>query len=198
MAWIYWNQVAVTTLIGPAMGNSRFHIEKPVIAPLHDFTNHLCMVSLPCMKLLIPLAVVPLLFASCAQPSLTGDSYSRSEAGRAQKVKMGKITSIRRVNIEGGTTAGTVVGGVAGGVLGNQIGSGRGKTLATLGGVGLGAIAGGHAQKGMQSRPGIEIQVRFDNGKSISITQEVNPNESFDVGDRVRVLSNGGRDRVTH
>ncbi len=150
------------------------------------------------MKILIPLAVIPLFFSSCAQQSLTGDSYSRSEAGQAQKVKMGKITYIRNVNIEGGTTAGTVVGGVAGGVLGNQIGSGRGRTLATLGGAGLGAVAGSHIEKNVQSRPGIEIQVRLDNGKSISITQEVNRNESFDVGDRVRVLSNGGRDRVTH
>lgn len=111
---------------------------------------------------------------------------------------MGRITSIRNVNIEGGTTAGTILGGVAGGVLGNQIGGGRGKTLATVGGAGVGAVAGSHAEKSIASRRGIEIQVRLNNGRSLSITQEVNPNEPFSVGDRVRVLSNGGRDRVTH
>lgn len=150
------------------------------------------------MKTILAIATLPLLFISCAQQSLTGDSYSRSEAGQAQTVKKGRITSIRYVNIEGGTTAGTVVGGVAGGILGNQIGSGRGRTLATLGGVGVGAIAGSQAQKSMGSRQGIEIEVRLDSGNSMSVTQQANPNEPFGVGERVRVLYNGGRARISH
>ena len=78
------------------------------------------------MKTFLAIAILPLFFASCAQQGLTGDSYSRSEAGQAQTVKNGRITSIRYVKIEGGTTAGTILGGVAGGVLGNQIGGGAG------------------------------------------------------------------------
>lgn len=150
------------------------------------------------MKTIIAITTMPFLFISCAQQSLTGDSYSRSEAGQAQNVRRGRITSIRNVRIEGGTTAGTVVGGVAGGVIGNQIGGGRGRTLATLGGAGLGAVAGSHAQQSMGSRQGIEIEVRLDGGGTVSITQEVNPNERFSQGDRVRVLNNGGRARVSH
>ena len=38
----------------------------------------------------------------------------------------------------------------------------------------------------------------MDEGGSISIVQEVNPKESFAVGERVRVLDNGRRARVTH
>ena len=150
------------------------------------------------MKTIIAIATLPFLFISCAQQTLTGDSYSRSEAGQAQTVKKGRISSIRYVKIEGGTAAGTVVGGVAGGILGNQIGSGRGKTLATLGGVGLGAVAGSQAQKSMGSRQGIEIEVRLDSGGTLSVTQEVNPNEPFAQGERVRVLYNGGRARISH
>ncbi len=151
------------------------------------------------MKTILAIATVPFLFISCAQQSLTGDTYSRSEAGQAQTVKKGRISSIRYVKIEGGTTAGAVVGGVAGGILGNQIGGGTGKTLATLGGVGLGAVAGSHAQKSMGSRQGIEIEVRLDGGgKTMSVTQEVNPNEPFAQGDRVRVIYNGGRARISH
>lgn len=150
------------------------------------------------MKIIIAIATLPLLFVSCAQQSLTGDTYSRNEAGQAQSVQQGRITSIRYVKIEGGTTAGTILGGVAGGVLGNQIGGGAGKTLATIGGAGLGAVAGSHAQQSMGSRQGIEIQVRLDGGGSLSVTQEVNSRESFSVGDRVRVLGNGGRARITH
>ena len=150
------------------------------------------------MKTIIAIATLPLLLISCAQQSLTGDTYSRNEAGQAQSVQQGRITSIRYVKIEGGTTAGTILGGVAGGVLGNQIGGGRGNTLATVGGAGLGAVAGSHAQQSMGSRQGLEIQVRIDGGGSLSVTQEANPRESFSVGDRVRVLGNGSRARITH
>jgi outer membrane lipoprotein SlyB len=151
------------------------------------------------MRIIVAIATLPLLFVSCAQQSLTGDTYSRGEVGQAQTVKMGKITSIRYVKIEGGTTAGTILGGVAGGVLGNQIGGGAGRTLATVGGAGLGAVAGSHAQKEMGSRQGIEIQVRLDGGGgTTSVTQEVNPHEPFAEGERVRVLYNGPRARVTH
>ena len=150
------------------------------------------------MKTIIAIATLPLLLISCAQQSLTGDTYSRNEAGQAQSVQQGRITSIRYVKIEGGTTAGTILGGVAGGVLGNQIGGGRGNTLATVGGAGLGAVAGSHAQQSMGSRQGLEIQVRIDGGGSLSVTQEANPRESFSVGDRVRVLGNGSRARISH
>jgi len=141
---------------------------------------------------------ISLLFASCAQDTLTGDAYSRGEAGAAQSVRTGRITSIRDVTIEGTGTTGGLLGGVAGGLIGNQIGGGSGRTAATVGGAGLGMIAGSHAGKAIESRRGIEIQVKLDRGGSLSIVQQVNPRETFSVGDRVRVLSGGGRDRVTH
>jgi len=150
------------------------------------------------MKTIIAIATLPFFFVSCAQQSLRGDTYSRSEAGQAQTVREGRITSIRYVKIEGGNTAGMILGGVAGGVLGNQIGGGSGRTLATVGGAGLGAVAGSHAQQSMGSRQGIEVQVHLDGGGSLSVTQEVNPRESFSEGDRVRVLGDGGRTRITH
>lgn len=43
---------------------------------------------------------------------------------------------------------------------------------------------------------GIEITVRLDSGRLIAITQAAD--ESFRVGDRVRVLSGGGTTRVSH
>jgi outer membrane lipoprotein SlyB len=150
------------------------------------------------MKSIIAIIPLSFLFISCAQDSLTGDTYSRNEAGQAQNVQKGRITSIRYVKIEGGNTAGTILGGVAGGVIGNQFGRGAGKTLATVGGAGLGAVAGSHAEQSIQSRQGLEIQVRLDGGGSISVTQEANPRETFSQGERVRVLSNGGRTRITH
>lgn len=150
------------------------------------------------MKALIPFLILPLLLGSCAQQSLTGDSYSRGEAGRPQSVRTGKITSIRNVNLEGSSTGGAVLGAVAGGFLGRQVGSGSGQDAATVGGAALGGIAGSHAGKAINNRPGLEITVRLDEGGSLSIVQEANPREPFAVGERVRVLDNGGRARVTH
>jgi len=152
------------------------------------------------MKLYFAIALIPFFVASCAQDSLTGDTVSRGEAGRAQDVRTGTITSIRPVRIEGGTTGGTLVGAGVGGLLGNQIGSGSGRTAATVGGALAGGAAGSHIGQNVTSRNGIEIEVRPDDGgRRISVVQEVNPRESFSVGNRVRVITGaGGRTRVSH
>ncbi len=47
---------------------------------------------------------------------------------------------------------GTGVGAVAGGLLGHQVGGGKGKTLATIGGVVAGGVVGNHVQKNAQNK----------------------------------------------
>lgn len=149
-------------------------------------------------KLLIALPVA-ILLSSCAQDSLTGDTYSRGEAGRAQSVQTGRITSIRPVKIEGGSQGGTLVGALAGGFLGSNIGGGRAaNTAGAVGGALVGSAIGSHAQQAASSRNGIEISVRLDGGGSLAIVQEVNPREPFYIGDRVRILGSGDRTRVSH
>ena len=144
-------------------------------------------------------AACPLLVISCATPSNTGDTYSKHEAGHAQSVKTGKITSIRNVNLEGGTTAGALIGGAAGAVAGHNIGSGStANTLGAIGGGLLGSAIGSHVQQSAGSKAGLEIMVKLDGGGSLSIVQEYNKREAFNVGDRVRVLYNGNKTRVTH
>lgn len=154
------------------------------------------------MKKIISFAVllIPLLFGSCAQDSLTGDTISRGEAGRAQAVRFGTITSIRNVNIQGDGTAGTLVGAGIGGLAANQIGSGSGRTAATVGGALAGAAIGSHVGQSVASRTGLEIEVRLDGSRErISVVQEASQRESFAVGDRVRVIVGaGGRTRVAH
>ena len=147
-------------------------------------------------KFLLCLPVI-VLFSSCAQDSMNGSTFSRDEARQAQSVNPGRITSIRNVKIEGGNTAGTVIGGLAGGALGSNIGGGRtSNTAGAIGGALVGGAVGSHAQQRMQSRNGIEITVRLDSGRSVAVVQEISANEQFSVGDRVRVLSSGSRDRV--
>jgi outer membrane lipoprotein SlyB len=149
-------------------------------------------------KLAFALATT-LLFSSCAQDSITGDTYSRGEAGRAQAVQTGRITGIRPVKIEGGSQGGALAGAIAGGFLGSNIGGGRASnTAGAVGGALVGSAIASQAQQAMTSRRGIEISVRLDQGGSVAIVQEVNPREQFSVGDRVRIISSGGRSRVSY
>lgn len=149
-------------------------------------------------KLLLCIPVV-LLVASCAQSSLTGDTYQRNQVGQAQSVDSGRVTAIRPVKIEGGTGAGTLIGAVAGGLLGSNIGHGRASnTAGAVGGALVGGAAGSHAEQAMTSRPGLEITVKLDRGGSLAVVQQVNPREEFYVGDRVRVMGSGSSTKVTH
>lgn len=148
---------------------------------------------------LIPLAAITLLFSSCAQNSIQGDTYSRGEAGRAQSVMTGTITSVRYVKIEGDTESGKFIGALAGGILGHELGDdGWSRAAGSVAGAAVGSAVGSHTSKAVGSEQGIEINVNLDNGRTLSVVQGVNPNERFNVGDKVRVLGGGSRTRVTH
>ncbi len=130
---------------------------------------------------------------------MTGDTYSREDARRTQSVSPGRITSIRNVKIEGKSQGGALVGAVAGGFLGHNIGSGStANTLGAIGGSLAGAAVGSNVQQAAGSRAGLEISVKLDSSETVAVVQEVNPRETFQVGDRVRVLSDGYTTRVTH
>ena len=143
---------------------------------------------------------VVMLLASCAQDTRTGDVYRQGDTRQAQSVSFGKVTSVRRVKIEGNHEVGTVVGALAGGLLGCQLGRGHAAhTAGAVGGAVAGGVIGSNVEQSMGNRPGIEITVRLNEGGSLSVVQQANPNESFNVGDRVRVLTSGsGGTRVTH
>jgi len=82
--------------------------------------------------------------------------------------------------------AGAVVGGVAGGVIGHQIGSGRGNTVATIAGAGLGALAGHQVEKNVKKKTYYVVNVSLDNGKKKSMTYSSQP--AFKQGDRVKFV----------
>jgi outer membrane lipoprotein SlyB len=131
--------------------------------------------------------------------SLSGNTYSRSDARQVQQVQYGVVQSSTPVVIEGTQgIVGTGTGAVVGGVLGSSVGGGKGKDIATV----LGAVAGGLAGKQLEENftrsQGQEISVRLDNGNVISIVQEVGDGPIFNSGDRVRVLSGNGNARVTY
>jgi len=99
----------------------------------------------------------------------------------------GVVDSVKYVEQKGqGTGAGAVIGGVAGGVIGHQIGSGRGNTVATIAGVGVGALAGNQVEKNAKKKSYWVVNVSLDNGKKQSVTSSSKPD--FRQGDRVKIL----------
>jgi outer membrane lipoprotein SlyB len=143
-------------------------------------------------------AVLATSVGGCAS-SLSGGSYTRSQARTAQYVDMGTVESVRHVQIEGTKSGvGTVGGAALGGIAGSTLGSGRRANAAgAVGGAILGGLAGSAVEEGMTSQPGLEITVRLDSGRIIAVTQGAD--EGFYPGDRVRVITApDGTARVSH
>jgi outer membrane lipoprotein SlyB len=151
------------------------------------------------ISIFINIVVLILFFiiTGCAS-SRSGHVYSRDQARKIQTVRMGTVKSVRNVLIEGTKSGiGAVAGGVTGGALGSAVGKGSGKRIATVAGAVAGGLAGAAAEDSLTKKEGIEITVELDDGEVIAIVQEAD--ESFSVGDRVRVLTGqDGTTRVGH
>lgn len=133
----------------------------------------------------------------CANRSASSGVYSYDQAQREQIVRTGTVTGVRPIVIQNDKSSGVgmVAGGALGGVAGNAIGGGTGRTIATVGGVILGALAGNAVENRAQTNSGLEITVRLDNGETRVVAQEADVPVS--VGQRVQVISGAGPTRVT-
>lgn len=148
--------------------------------------------------LLITSLAAMLALGGC-QSSLTGDTYSRDEARAVQTVRMGIIESLRPVKIEGTKTPiGAGAGAVVGGIGGSGLGGGRGSAVLAVVGAVAGGLLGAAAEEGITRTQGVEITVREDDGTMRAYVQEVEPNQVFRVGERVRIMTVNGTSRVTH
>lgn len=135
---------------------------------------------------------------ACAQ-NLGGDTYSRDEARAVQTVRLGTIYSLRPVKIEGTKTPiGAGAGAVVGGVGGSAIGGGRGSIVAAVIGAVAGGLIGSATEEGLMRTQGVEITVREDDGSMRAYVQQVQENEVFRTGERVKILTVNGTSRVTH
>lgn len=143
---------------------------------------------------LLPLAV---LGAGCASGLGSGD-YERREARRVYEVRMGVVENVRSVRLEGTESGvGTVAGAAVGGIAGSSVGGGKGQAIGAVLGAVAGGVAGAAAEEAITRKPGLEITVRLDSGRTIAVVQE-DTGERFAIGDRVRILESGGQARVTH
>ena len=150
------------------------------------------------LKVLPPAMLMAAMIAlgGCAS-GVGGKDYSRDQTRSVQEVQMGVVESVREVNIEGTKTPiGAGAGAVVGGVAGSTVGGGKGSVVGTAVGAVLGGLGGAAAEEAITRQKGLEITVKLDSGRMIAITQAAD--ETFQVGDRVRVLSGGGGTRVSH
>jgi len=142
-------------------------------------------------------STMTVLLSGCAS-NLTGDTYSRDEARRVQTVRTGTIVALRPVQIEGTKTPiGAATGAVIGGVGGSAIGGGRGSIVTAVIGAVAGGLLGSAAESGLTKTQGVEITVREDDGSTRAYVQQVEPNQVFRTGERVRILTVDGTSRVT-
>jgi outer membrane lipoprotein SlyB len=104
----------------------------------------------------------------------------------------GVVQSMRLVEQQGQASGvGMVAGGVLGGVLGHQIGSGRGNTVATIAGAGVGAYAGNQVEKNQKKKTSWAVAIRMDNGTVRNFTYSSKP--AVNEGERVKLVDGGRR-----
>ncbi|MGC8697579.1 MAG: glycine zipper 2TM domain-containing protein [Halothiobacillus sp.] len=151
------------------------------------------------LRILLPsvLCGLSVVLTGCATP-MSGDVYSRSNAMQMQTVQYGTIERLRGVQIAGSQSpVGMIGGAVVGGLLGSGVGGGLGRDLATVGGAIAGGVAGSAIENNVTQQNGVEIVVRLDNGRTVSIVQAVGA-QMFSLGQRVQVLTApDGTSRVT-
>ncbi|MGH8278366.1 MAG: glycine zipper 2TM domain-containing protein [Gammaproteobacteria bacterium] len=141
-------------------------------------------------------AAATLLVAGCANmgPNPYGaTTYGGSATRTEQQVSYGTVVSLAAAQITPGQTENAVatgVGAVAGGIAGSAAGGGRGQALTTLAGAVLGGLAGNAIDKKAGTAQAVTITVKLDDGKTVAITQGVDPNVIFKVGERVQILRN--------
>lgn len=152
-------------------------------------------------KLLILMSLLSMIAAGltgCVH-NQSGDVYSREDVGRPQSVRMGTITALRPVRIEGTKSAvGTGAGAVVGGIAGSTVGGGRGSYVAAVLGAVAGGLLGAASEEGLTRTDGVEITVKEDSGQTYAYVQALSEGEVFRVNDRVRVISVNGTTRISH
>lgn len=135
--------------------------------------------------------------AGCAAPPTGSGDYVRGETRGEMSVRFGVVESVRGVRINAQDTGvGGTSGAILGGIAGSTVGGGNGQIAGAVAGALLGGLIGSSIEKDANNRQGIEVTVLLDGGKYIAVVQEAD--ETFRVGDRVRVLSGRGSTRVSH
>lgn len=128
-----------------------------------------------------------------------GNAYNVNDARQMQQVYYGTVVRTQAVTLNGnGNGIGTLAGGAIGGILGSGVGGGTGSEIASIGGALLGGYLGNAAGNQVTKRNGVNLTIKMDSGRTVSIVQQVNPQVMFHTGERVQINESAdGTSRVT-
>ena len=142
--------------------------------------------------------LILLTLSACVVAPDSGNVYRSGEAQNEQSVRFATVDSVREIMIDKGASGAGKLGGSALGALaaGSNIGRGNGSAAAAVLGAIAGGIIGDNVEANLTKTKGIEITVKLENGELRAIVQDAD--ETFKVGERVRLLSHGKTTRVTH
>jgi len=134
--------------------------------------------------------------ALLASPIAGAQTVGSNEVGQARSVESGKVRRVLAVTLQNdsrgvATATGVALGGIAGSTLG---GGRRANTAGAIAGAAAGGAVGNRMARG--ARPGIEVTVELESGRTIAVVQDGSVNE-FRVGDVVQVSSDGVTTRVS-
>jgi len=128
-----------------------------------------------------------IIFATAASVACASAALAQSPCQNC-----GVVQSVNASQQQGQTSGvGMVAGGVVGGVVGHQFGSGRGNTVATIAGAGLGAVAGNQVEKSTKTKTSWSVAIRMDNGTLRTFNYSSQP--AVVAGDRVKLVDGGKR-----
>jgi len=149
-------------------------------------------VSRPVLLMLTALALGA---AGCTTTS--PDVVSRSEAQRLATVSDATVLSVRPVVVDGTQSGiGATAGGVVGGIAGSSVGGRRESIAVGVIGAVVGGVIGNVVERAGTREAAVEILVQLKNGDRRSVVQ-AKGNEVLAPGDKVILVSSGGKVRVT-
>lgn len=146
---------------------------------------------------LVLVTLLTLLGVVGCMSKLDSKTYGREETRSIQNVTLGTILNLRPVRIDGsrsgvGAGVGVLAGAAGGAAGGHSVGDAAGAVVgAVIGAVAVGLI-GTVTEEGFTRTDGVEMIIKQDgeDGRLISVVQEVDPNQIIRVGDRVYVIVN--------
>ena len=115
----------------------------------------------------------------CANPSASSGVYSYDQAQREQIVRTGTVTGVRPIVIQKDKSSGVgmLAGCALGGVARTAVGGGTRRTISTVGGAILGALAGNAVENRVGKNSGYELTVRLDNGETKNYSEDTRRDE---------------------
>ncbi|WP_207261738.1 hypothetical protein [Desulfovibrio sp. Huiquan2017] len=138
------------------------------------------------------------LISLCACQYSTQTRYNYSEVGQVQVVQFGTVVAVRDIDIYGENSGATALAGAAGGAaLGAGTGNGFSSVAGGVAGAAAGAALGSGLEQAIRRRGGVEYTVVLQNGKTITVAQNVSEKDTIlEINDRVMVQINGQYQRV--